>query len=119
MIVHLGMLRTIRVLFLGVLLGAGTSAGAALPGGGDGATVSVECDRGSGLILISITNHRRIGNVKLEVRDAQGKSLYYEEGKAMTEELVRRLDKGVFPKGEAMLTVTARDLSITQRFIIQ
>jgi hypothetical protein len=112
------MLRTIRVLSLGVLLLSAPAVHAS-PGGGDEATVSVECSRGSGLILISIANHRRIGNVKLEVRDAQGRSLYYEEGKAMTEELVRRLDKGVFPKGEAVLTVTARDFAITQHFNIQ
>lgn len=112
------MLRSFRASILSVLLLAGTGVNAA-GGGGEEARVSVECSRGSGLILIQISNHRRIGNVKLEVKDSQGRSLYYEEGKAMTEELVRRLDKGVFPKGEAVLTVAARDLSITQRFIIQ
>jgi predicted polyphosphate/ATP-dependent NAD kinase len=82
-------------------------------------TVKVECSRSSAFIQIQVLNHRRIGNVVLEVRDKDGRTLYREEGKAMTEELVRRLDKGVFPRGQHTLTVTARDLSITQVFIIE
>lgn len=88
-------------------------------GGHTPGAVSIECTRSSSVIRIDITNHRKIGNVTIEVRDAEGRSLYYEEGKAMTEELVRKLDKGVFPKGAAVLTVTARDLRITQHFTIQ
>lgn len=82
-------------------------------------TVSVDCQRGSGLINISILNHRKIGKVHLEVRDAKGRVIYIEEGKAMTEELVRRFDKGMFPKGAATLTVQARDFHITESFTIQ
>lgn len=82
-------------------------------------TVKVECSRSSAFIQIQVQNHRRIGNVVLEVRDAQGRTLYREEGKALTEELVRRLDKGVFPRGQHTVTVTARDLSITQPFTIE
>jgi predicted polyphosphate/ATP-dependent NAD kinase len=82
-------------------------------------SVKVECSRSSAFIQIQVLNHRRIGNVVLEVRDAEGRTLYREEGKAMTEELVRRLDKGVFPRGQHTLTVTARDLSITQAFTIE
>ncbi len=83
------------------------------------ATVSVECTRASGLIQVNILNHRKIGNVHLVVKDAKGKTVYVEEGKAMTEELVRRFDKGMFPKGAATLTVEARDFSITQAFTVQ
>lgn len=83
------------------------------------ATVSVECSRASGLVLVNILNHRKIGNVHLVVKDAKGKTVYVEEGKAMTEELVRRFDKGMLPKGEATITVEARDFTITQAFTVQ
>jgi hypothetical protein len=83
------------------------------------ARVSVECQRNSGLIQVNILNHRKIGKVHLVVKDAKGRTVYIEEGKAMSDELVRRLDKGMFPKGEATLTVTARDFAITQAFTIQ
>lgn len=81
--------------------------------------VTIECARSSSLVLISITNHRKIGTVSIEIRDTTGRSLYYEEGKAMTEELVRRLDKGLFPPGEATLTVRSRDVSVSQTFFVQ
>ncbi|MBX2971665.1 MAG: hypothetical protein KF797_01045 [Flavobacteriales bacterium] len=83
------------------------------------AVVAVDCQRNSGLINVSIANHRKIGKVHIEVRDAKGALVYVEEGKAMTEELVRRFDKGMFPKGAATLTVQARDFKITQAFTIQ
>ena len=91
----------------------------ALPGGNDEASVSVQCSRSSGLIQVNISNHRKIGRVLLEVKDAKGHVLYSEEGKAMTEELVRRLDKGLFPKGETTLEVTAKDFAIVHRFVIE
>jgi hypothetical protein len=95
------------------------STQAALPGGDDKSTVFVECSRSSAFVHILVKNHRRIGNVVLEVKDLNGRTLYREEGKALSDELVRRLDKGVFPRGEHTLTVSARDLNITQRFSIE
>ncbi len=83
------------------------------------ASVSVNCSRGSGLIQVNILNHRKIGNVHLVVKDANGRTVYVEEGKAMTEELVRRFDKGMLPKGAATVTVEARDFTITQPFTVQ
>jgi len=94
-------------------------ANGAVPGGDNEATVFVEATRTSAFIHILINNHRKIGNVALEVKDLGGRVLYREEGKAMTGELVRRLDKGVFPKGEHTVTVVSRDFSITQRFTIE
>lgn len=91
----------------------------ASPGDKEKARVSVDCSRSAGMIQVNILNHRKIGNVHMVVKDAQGKTVYIEEGKAMTEELVRRLDKGMFPKGDATLTVEARDFTITQTFTIQ
>lgn len=88
-------------------------------GGKDDPKVYVQCARGSGLIQVTVSNHRRIGNVLLEVKDASGRVLYSEEGKAMTGELVRRLDKGLFPMGEKTVEVTARDFAITQHFVIE
>ncbi len=109
--------RTLPVLgmSMGLLLASPVQAGEP----NSGSSLKVECSRSSAFIQIQVLNHRRIGNVVLEVRDAQGRTLYREEGKALTEELVRRLDKGVFPRGQHTLTVTARDLVITQPFTIE
>ncbi|MCB0767369.1 MAG: hypothetical protein KDB95_09215 [Flavobacteriales bacterium] len=108
---------------LALILGALLSAAPLLAANGpdvDGASsVKVECQRGSGMINVSIKHHRRIGKVHLVFRDAKGKTVYVEEGKAMTEELVRRFDKGMFPKGAATLSVQARDLDITETFTVQ
>ena len=91
---------------------------AAVPGNGKESTVFVETQRNSAFIHILVNNDRRIGNVIIEVKDLNGQLLYREEGKALTGELVRRLDKGVFPKGKHALTVQAKDFSITQYFNI-
>lgn len=83
------------------------------------ARVSVDCARGSGLIQVNIVNHRKIGKVQIVVKDAKNRTVYIEEGMAMSGELVRRLDKGMFPKGAATVIVEARDFNITQAFTIQ
>lgn len=101
------------------LVGTASAVAPSHPDEKSKATVSVNCTRASGLIQVNIQNHRKIGNVHLVVKDAKGKTVYVEEGKAMTEELVRRFDKGMFPKGNATLTVEARDFTITQAFTIQ
>lgn len=88
-------------------------------GKGGEATVRVECTRNSSLINISILHERRIGKVKITVTDATGKVFYIEEGKALKNELVRRIDKQGFAKGEMTLRVDARDFSITQHFVVQ
>ena len=93
---------------------------AGMPGGSDrNATVTVECTIASPTIRIEVVNHRKIGKVLIEVRSEEGKVLYREEGKALTHELVRRLDKGAFPKGGHTITVKAKDLAITQHFTIE
>lgn len=79
----------------------------------------VECTRSSSLINISIQHERSIGKVKITVCDANGKVFYIEEGKAMKGELIRRIDKQGFAKGEMILTVEARDFHITQRFVVE
>ena len=85
----------------------------------DSSQVTIECTRSSSLVLINITNHRKIGLVSISISDSKGRSLYYEEGKAMTDELVRRLDKGLLPPGEATLTVRSRDVTESQAFLVQ
>ncbi|HPF90423.1 MAG TPA: hypothetical protein PLL57_07185 [Flavobacteriales bacterium] len=110
---------TTLALLLGMLLSAAPLMASNGPEVDGGTSVKVECQRGSGMINVSIKHHRRIGKVHLVFRDAKGKTLYVEEGKAMTEELVRRFDKGMFPKGAATLSVQARDLDITETFTVQ
>lgn len=104
---------------LGVILSAAPLMAANGPDVDGASSVNVECERGSGMVNVSIKHHRRIGKVHLVFRDSKGKTLYVEEGKAMTEELVRRFDKGMFPKGTASLSVQARDLNVTQTFTVQ
>jgi hypothetical protein len=81
--------------------------------------VTVESSRASAFVTISINHHRKIGTVTLEVKDSQGRTLYREEGKAMQDELVRRLDKGILPRGEHTVVITARDLALTERFTVE
>lgn len=105
-----------------LLFATAMSAAAPIGGHGDGngpANLSVQCSRSSSLVRINLIAEKRIGKVVLEVRDQQGRTLYREEGKAMTSELVRNLDKGVFPRGTHQLTVVGNDLSVSQQFTIE
>lgn len=110
------MKRTILTGSLLLALWASPVAEAASPGCASTPRFDVTCNPGSGLLAFNLVNCRRIGNVVIEVRDAGGRALYREEGKAMTPELVRRLDRGSFPKGELTLFVTAKDFAVSQRF---
>jgi hypothetical protein len=76
--------------------------------------VKVECSAASAFITLDIQHCRRLGRVVIEVRDATGRILYREEGKALTGSLVRRLDKGAFPTGDHTLSITTRDLALKQ-----
>ena len=76
------------------------------------ATVTVATT--SSFLTVRVNSYRKIGKVTMVVRDAEGRCVYREEGKAMTDELVRVLDQRSLPKGELTVEVTARDLSITQ-----
>ena len=81
--------------------------------------VQVECSRSSAFVLVNITSFRRIGAISLEVQDGTGRTLYKEEGKALTSELVRRLDKGGFPRGAHTLLVTSKDFALTRSFTVE
>ena len=83
------------------------------------AMVKVECAGSSAFVNIQIDHYRRIGRVVLEVKDASGEVLYREEGRALADVLIRRLDKGVFPQGDLTLSVKARDMAITQVFTVK
>jgi hypothetical protein len=106
-----GFLLLLATLFAGPVL-------AVTPGKDDRSKVIVESHKGSAFIMVQVLNHRKIGNVTIELRNEQGRILYKEEGRSMSDELVRRLDKGLFPKGGHTLTVVAKDFRITQEFTI-
>ncbi|MBX2979218.1 MAG: T9SS type A sorting domain-containing protein [Flavobacteriales bacterium] len=110
---------TRHILLAFMLTSVSVPSVAATPGGNEDATVMVHSSRNSGLIRINIQQPRKIGTVTLDVMDAQGRTWYREEGKAMTGELVRNLDKGILPKGELTLRVKSKDLDITQRFVVE
>jgi hypothetical protein len=113
------MKRTLRVLLVCLLF---ASVGAVRAGGPpvEGqATVNVQCSRSSAFVSVGIASFRKIGVVTIEVQDAQGRTLYKEEGKALTAELVRRLDKGGFPRGSHTIHVTAKDFSLSQVFTVE
>lgn len=111
-------LHAVRPLALALLLVSALPSAVAGDGGKDKgeARVMVQASHASAFVHVSITSFRKIGKVLIEVKDADGRTLYREAGKALTPELVRRLDKNVFPKGALTLSVTARDFAITQRF---
>lgn len=90
-----------------------TSAGKGRECAPNGA-LKVECSAASAFITLDIQHCRRIGNITIELLDASGRVVYQEEGKALSNVLVRRLDKGAFPQGELTLRITSRDLRITQ-----
>lgn len=109
-----------RSLFVAVLFGVGvTRTQASGEGGNDQTQLNVICSRASSMVQIQLAGHHKIGKLVMEIKDLQGRVLYREEGKAMTGELVRRLDKGTFPRGTHELTVVAKDFAITQRFTIE
>ncbi|MEZ4755462.1 MAG: hypothetical protein R2817_01405 [Flavobacteriales bacterium] len=81
--------------------------------------LNVDASRRSAFVTIAVQHDRRIGPITMEVKDAQGRTLYREEGKAMQDELVRRLDKGILPKGEHTLIITTRDLQLSERFVVE
>lgn len=105
--------------FFALMLSSVPVAGA-IPGNADGATrVEVTCSRSSAFVNVSINSYRPIGKVVIEVLDDQGRTWYKEEGKALTPELVRRLDKGTFPKGSLTLKVSAKDLEVSRPFTVE
>ncbi len=83
------------------------------------ANLNVQCSLSSALVQIQVANCRKIGKVVLEIKDVNGRVLYREEGKALTGELVRRLDKKTLPRGTHTLTVVAKDFAITRPFTIE
>ena len=92
----------------------------AIPGVPDGtARVEVSCTRSSAFVNVSINSDRPIGKIVIEVVDDKGRTWYKEEGKALTPELVRRLDKGGFPKAAMTLKVTAKDFEVTRAFKVE
>jgi|688.fasta_scaffold02710_8 hypothetical protein len=110
-----------RLLLVGMLWFSlvATRSTAAVPGCDRKPKVQVTCSRSSPLIDLNVTSCRKIGNVVIEVRDASGKSLYREEGKAMTPQLIRRLDKGTFPKGDLVVSVTTHEFRVDQPFTVE
>jgi hypothetical protein len=83
------------------------------------ARVVVQCSRSSAFVNVNISSCRKIGKVLIEVLDTKGTVLYREEGKALTPELIRRLDKGAFPRGPLTIKVTAKDFSLSQDFVVE
>ena len=113
------MYHTFRSIAVSLLVVSSSWAWAGEPINEGQASVQVFCSRASAFVNVSITSFRKIGVVTIEVRNATGLTLYKEEGKALTQELVRRLDKGGFPHGDHTLLVTAKDFSISQVFTVE
>lgn len=84
-----------------------------------GSRLQVHCSKSSAFVSIQVEHEKRIGNITLEIRDQLGHVLYREEGKALTGELVRRLDKGQLPRGTHTLSVQSKALSLSQQFTVE
>lgn len=108
---------TLRMALLVLSIACGSFVPAATPPDGE-ARLEVACERRSAFVNVSINSFRKIGRVRIEVRNAQGLVLYCEEGKALTPELVRRLDKGAFPRGTHAVIVQARDFRLERPFTV-
>lgn len=81
--------------------------------------MNVVCMKSSALLQVQVDNCKKIGKMVLEIADANGRVLYREEGKAMTGELVRRLDKGILPRGTHTLTISTKDFVLSKPFTIE
>lgn len=112
------MRKSLRSVFFASLFSTVASAHA-WPGLPEGARVEVTCSRSSAFVSVSINSDRPIGKVVIEVVDEMGRTWYKEEGKALTPELIRRLDKGGFPKSALTLRVTARDFEVSRAFKVE
>lgn len=112
-------MRISRVLLLAGVLLSGRPAMCATGDGGHEARLLVQCTRASAFVQVHLANSHRIGKVVMEIRDGNGRVLYHEEGKALTSELVRRLDKGVLPRGTHILSIQGKDLDISQVFTVE
>lgn len=110
------MIRTIA--FIGCFALLATSALADGNGNEKESSISVCTAKGSAFVRIAIKHHKELGKVRIAVKDAAGRTLYSEEGRAYTDELIRNLDRASFPSGRLVLTVNARDLSISQPFSV-
>jgi hypothetical protein len=108
-----------RALILTVALGSLSALSARADGGAGSGRLQVHCTKGSAFVSILVERDHRIGKVVLQIRDQQGRVIYREEGKALTSELVRRLDKGQLPRGKHTLSVEAKDLLLSQEFTIE
>lgn len=102
--------------FVACLLTVSVSAGGPDHHGG---RLQVHCSKASAFVSIQVEHEKRIGTITLEIRDQRGLVLYREEGKALTGELVRRLDKGQLPRGTHVLSVQSKALSLSQQFTIE
>lgn len=112
------MRKLLRSVFFASLLSA-IPAAHALPALPEGTRVEVTCTRSSAFVSVSINSDHPIGRVVIEVVDQQGRTWYKEEGKALTPELIRRLDKGGFPKAAMTLRVTAKDFEVYRAFKVE
>lgn len=108
-----------RILLLAAAFAGSLSAFSIDGGGSSEARLRVECTRSSAFVQVRLDHDRRIGKLVLEIRDRNGRVLYHEEGKALTEELVRRVDKGMLPRGTHTLTIVGKDLSLSQDFTVE
>lgn len=83
-------------------------------GGEEEHKVSVCAEPTSGLFTLKVESSKKIGTIRFQVRNAEGKVVYSESGKAKTNELVRYIDKSIFGKGDYTIEVVAKNFSITQ-----
>lgn len=108
-----------RSLLLAGALAIGTTAFCGNGDGGNEARLQVQCSRSSAFVQVHLANRSKIGRLTLEIRDRNGRLLYHEEGKALTSELVRRLDKGVLPRGTHTLSIQGKGLEVSQVFTVE
>lgn len=89
------------------------------PGGDEKHSLTVSAEPSSSLFTIKVNAEKKLGEIRIQVRNNQGDVVYSEAGKAKTDELVRYLDKNIFRKGTYQIEIFTKDFSITQYYKVE
>ena len=88
-------------------------------GGVEEHSLTVCAEPSSGLFTVKVASDKKIGNIRIQVRNSNGKVIYSEVGKAKTNEMVRYIDKSIFKKGEYKVEVFTKQFNMSQAYNVR
>lgn len=115
-------MRNARSIFFVLLFCSGAILGSevsAHDGGKKEHSLSVCAEPSSSLFTIKVNSTKKLGEIRIQVRNNAGQVVYSEAGKAKTDELVRYIDKNVFRKGTYQVEIFTKEFSITQQYTVK